>query len=178
LAQELYVPSPPLQESDEEVLRAVLPSARKIAQFGFRIPPQDVDDVLQQASMDFLIQSRRGARASGGLMIVIVRRRCLDYWRRRYRGGVKEVALDELREGDCAYPVECAIEAGPAAAGVRLARTWPSLSENCRQVLASRFWKNRRTSDLAETMGYKPDSLKRMISRCLGKLRRSLGEAT
>jgi DNA-directed RNA polymerase specialized sigma24 family protein len=178
LAQELSEAVPPVRESDEDVLRAVLPAARKIAQFGFRIPAQDVDDVLQQASVDFLVQSRRGGRASGGLMVVIVRRRCLDYWRSRYRSGVKEVALDELREEDCAYPVECAPEAGPVAAGLRLAQTWPSLSENCRQVLASRFWRNRRTSDLAETMGYKPDSLKRMISRCLGRLRRSLGEAT
>ncbi len=170
--------SPPTREPDEDLLRAVLPSARKIAQFGFRIPAQDVDDVLQQASIDFLVQSRRGARVSGGLMVVIVRRRCLDYWRSRYRSRVKEVPLDELHEEDCAYPVECAPEAEPTAAGLRIAQTWPSLSENCRQVLASRFWKNRKTSDLAETMGYKPDSLKRMISRCLGKLRRSLGEAT
>lgn len=176
MAQEVSVAIPPVRESDEDVLRSVLPAARKIAQFGFRIPPQDVDDVLQQAAVDFLLQSRRGARTSGGLMIVIARRRCLDYWRNRYRSGVKEVGLDELREGDCAYPVECAPGAGPVATGLKLARSWPSLSANCREVLASRFWKNRRTSELAETMGYKPDSLKRMISRCLGRLRRSLGE--
>ena len=167
-----------IREVDEDVLRAVLPSARGIARFGFRIPVQDVEDVLQQAAVDFLLQARRGGRASAGLMVVIVRRRCLDYWRRRYRGGAKEVSLDELHEADVAYPIECAPDAEAASAGVRLLQTWPSLSESCRQVLASRFWKNRRTADLAQTMGYKPDSLKRMISRCLGKLRRSLGEAT
>ena len=177
MAQEASVAVPTVRESDEDVLRSVLPAARKIAQFGFRIPAQDVDDVLQQAAVDFLLQSRRGARATGGLMVVIARRRCLDYWRHRYRSGVKEVGLDELREGDCAYPVECAPGAEPVAAGLKLARSWPSLSANCREVLASRFWRNRRTSELAETMGYKPDSLKRMISRCLGRLRRSLGEA-
>ena len=95
-------PESPGPESDEEILRSVLPAARKIARFGFRIPPQDVEDVLQQASIDFLLHSRRGARATSGLMIVITRRRCQDYWRNRYRSGVREVALDELREGDSA----------------------------------------------------------------------------
>ncbi|MGH9443385.1 MAG: RNA polymerase sigma factor [Thermoanaerobaculia bacterium] len=165
-------------DSDEDVLRTVLPSARTIVRHGFRIPAQDVDDVLQQACVDFLVQSRRGARAAGGLMVVITRRRCLDYWRSRYRPGAKEVAIDELHEEDRAYPVECAPEPESVAAGMKLARTWPSLSEGCRQVLASRFWRDRRTADLAATMGYKADSVKRMISRCLGKLRRSMGEAT
>ena len=109
-------------------------------------------------------------------MVVITRRRCLDYWRSRYRTGVKEVPLDELREDDGAYPVECAPGAETVVTGFRLAQTWPSLSENCRHVLAFRFWKQQRTADLAASLGYKPDSLKRMISRCLGRLRRSLGE--
>jgi DNA-directed RNA polymerase specialized sigma24 family protein len=177
LAEQAFVISAPVRESDEDVLCAVLPSARKIARFGFRIPSQDVDDVLQQAAVDFLVQSRRGGRASGGLMVVITRRRCLDYWRSRYRTGVQEVALDELREGDSSYPVECAPEAETVVAGLHLAQRWPSLSANCRQVLASRFWKHQKTADLAATLGYKQDSLKRMISRCLGRLRRSLGEA-
>ncbi len=166
---------PRAPESSEEVLRAILPDARRVALRGFRIPEQDVDDVLQQASIDFLVQSRRGARATGGLMIVITRRRCLDFWRKRYRGA-REVALDELRESDSCYPVECASTAQQAFDGWRLARTWPSLSANCREVLARRFWKHEKTSDLAALRGRRPDTVKRLISRCLGRLRRSLQE--
>jgi DNA-directed RNA polymerase specialized sigma24 family protein len=161
-------------EGDEEVLRAVLPSARKIAQFGFRIPAQDVDDVLQQASIDFVVQSRRGARATGGLLVVITRRRCLDYWRNRYRSGVREVGLDELREGDAGYPMECAPTAEQTIDGWCLARTWTSLSASCREVLARRFWKKEKTAELAALRGRRPDTVKRLISRCLGRLRRSL----
>jgi DNA-directed RNA polymerase specialized sigma24 family protein len=161
-------------ESDEEILRSVLPAARRIARFGFRVPPQDVEDVLQQASIDFLLHSRRGARATSGLMIVITRRRCLDYWRGHYRSGIKEVALDELREGDAAYPVECAPAAQQTLDGWRLARTWSSLPATCRELLARRFWKQEKTADLARMQGRRPDSVKRFISRCLGRLRRGL----
>ena len=161
--------------SDEEVLRAVLPDARKIAEHAYKIPAQDVDDVLQQAAIDFLLHARRGARATTGLMIVITRRRCLDFWRTSYRTRKKEIALDELREDESPCIAECEMpEAEAAADGMRLARTWPSLSDNCRHVLARRFWQNQRTADLAERMGYKRETLKRMISRCLGRLRRSL----
>ncbi|HET9796136.1 MAG TPA: sigma-70 family RNA polymerase sigma factor [Thermoanaerobaculia bacterium] len=163
--------------SDEQVLRAVLPDARKIAERAFKIPAQDVDDVLQQAAVDFLVHARRGALATAGLMIVITRRRCLDFWRSRYRSR-REVAIDELRDDESPCVEDRDLPGAEAAAdGARLARTWPSLSDNCRHVLARRFWQNQRTADLAERMGYKRETLKRMISRCLGRLRRSLGVA-
>jgi RNA polymerase sigma factor (sigma-70 family) len=163
--------------SNEEVLRSVLPDARKIAERAYKVPAQDVEDVLQQAAVDFLVYARRGAPATAGLMIVITRRRCLDFWRSRYRAR-KEVAIDELRDDESPCIEECdLLEADAAADGAKLARTWPSLSDNCRHVLARRFWQNQRTADLAERMGYKRETLKRMISRCLGRLRRSLGVA-
>src|SRR5689334_23351628 len=122
--------------TEEEVLASVLPDARKIAEFGYRIPDQEIDDVLQQAAVDFLAHARRGARASAGLMIVITRRRCLDFWRTRYRGK-RNVNIDEVHEEHPAYFVcEAAIEPEECLDGVRLARTWPLLSENCRDVLA------------------------------------------
>ncbi len=161
--------------SEAAVLRSILPAARKIAEYGFRIPRQDVDDVLQQAAVDFLMHARRGAQASAGLMIVITRRRCLDFWRSQYRARQRDVTLDQVREEDPAYLVECDYSSDQATLdGVRLAQTWPSLSENCRAVLARRFWQNQRTADVADRLGYKPGTLKRMISRCLGRLRRCL----
>jgi RNA polymerase sigma factor (sigma-70 family) len=167
--------APRVPSSDEEVLRAVMPDARKIALRAYKVPSQDVDDVLQQAAIDFLVHSRRGAPATAGLMIVITRRRCLDFWRSRYRTR-REVAIDELRDDESPCVEECEPPGADVAAdGLRLARTWPSLSDNCRHVLARRFWQNQRTADLADRMGYKTDTLKKMISRCLGRLRRSLG---
>jgi len=163
--------------SEEDVLRGVLPDARKLAEHAFKIPAQEVDDVLQEAAVDFLLHARRGARATAGLMIVITRRRCLDFWRSRYRRR-KDVALDDLRGDEPACPAECDLPDEVAVVdGARLARTWPSLSDNCRHVLARRFWQNQRTADLADRMGYKRETLKRMISRCLGRLRRSMGTA-
>jgi RNA polymerase sigma factor (sigma-70 family) len=160
--------------SEEAVLRGVLPDARRLAERAFKIPAQDVEDVLQQAAVDFLVHARRGARASSGLMIVITRRRCLDFWRSRYRRK-QEIALDELRDDEPACLAERDFpDAESLADGARLARTWPSLSDNCRHVLARRFWQNQRTADLADRMGYKRDTLKRLISRCLGRLRRCL----
>ena len=160
---------------EEGVLRSVLPDARKIAVHAYKIPAQEIDDVLQQAAVDFLVQSRRGAPATSGLMIVITRRRCLDFWRVRYRARRKEVAIDETTEDQSPCAEECALlDAEAAADGARLARSWPSLSDNCRAVLTRRFWGNERTADLADYLGYKRETLKRMISRCLGRLRRSL----
>jgi RNA polymerase sigma factor (sigma-70 family) len=167
----------PALAPEERVLEAVLPEARKIATFGYRIPEQEIDDILQQAAIDFLLHARRGARASAGLMVVITRRRCLDFWRMRYRSRSRHVGIDEVHEDHPAYLV---CDADPAEAcldGARLARTWPSLSENCRDVLARRFWRNQKTADVAERLGYKPQTLKRMISRCLGRLRKNMGES-
>jgi len=166
----------PALTPEERVLEAVLPEARKIATFGYRVPEQEIDDILQQAAIDFLLHARRGARASAGLMVVITRRRCLDFWRTRYRSGKRQVGLDEVREDHPAYLV-CEVDPAEACVdGARLARTWPSLSENCRDVLARRFWRNQKTADVAERLGYKPQTLKRMISRCLGRLRKTMGE--
>jgi len=168
---------PSTTSPEDEVLFATLPAARRIAESRFRIPRQEIDDVLQQAATDFLVQARRGARASAGLMIVITRRRCLDFWRSRYQK--REVMFDERRQADPSYVMECEALSGESTVdGVRLARSWPLLSENCRHVLARRFWQNQRTIDLAERLGRKPGALKRMISRCLGRLRQGLGEAS
>jgi RNA polymerase sigma factor (sigma-70 family) len=168
----------PLLAPEERVLESVLPEARKIASFGYRIPDQEIDDILQQAAIDFLVHARRGARASAGLMVVITRRRCLDFWRSRYRSGSRHVSLDDVHEAHPAYLV-CEVDSAEEGLdGARLARTWPSLSENCRDVLARRFWGNQKTADVAERLGYKPQTLKRMISRCLGRLRKNMGETS
>jgi hypothetical protein len=60
----------------KNALESVLPEARKIASFGYRIPDQEIDDILQQAATNSGACSL-GSVGTAGLMVVIPRR-CLD----------------------------------------------------------------------------------------------------
>jgi RNA polymerase sigma factor (sigma-70 family) len=162
---------------DTAAIEALVPSLRKIVRFGYRVPIQDVDDVVQDAVLHFLVQAEKRARAGPGLLVVITRRRCYDYWRRQTSRLRKEVEWSTLTENEVNHFIEDGDRyAEGVSDGVRIALVWHRLSERCREALARRFWKNETSAQIAQLSGDNPDSLKRMVSRCLGTLRQRLEE--
>lgn len=159
--------SPPLSPGAEPAfLAGLLPVLHRIAANGFRIPCADREDVIQDALLDF-VRYRQGHAVSAGLLIRIVQRRCQDYWRSAARR--REVSLDKLEE--IAAPVS-----DDLCESLRLVVAWRLLSTDCRRYLARRFWRNERTRDLAATTGKSYSAVRRFMSRCLARLRRSVEE--
>lgn len=148
----------------------LLKKLRRIVIFGFHIPPQDADDVLQEALLHFIRERRHRAVVTDGLLVIITRRRCLDYWRDRNAWRAQASPRD----------VETLDDEGAMARrlyyGACIAQAWPGISPGCRQILTNRFSRPNSTEDLAEQLGRNPDTVRRFISRCLKRLRARLKE--
>lgn len=157
-------PREPAGEPDPRLLAKL----QRIAAFGYGIPSQDVADLLQDAFVQFLLERRRRPAVTDGLLVVIVRRRCQDYWRSRWvRGHVLPMEVAD-RVGDGG------LLARQLYAGACVAQAWPCISPTCRRILAYRFWRELSTREIAGLLGYRAGSLKRFISRCLARLRAHL----
>jgi RNA polymerase sigma factor (sigma-70 family) len=173
--------APPSSEFqlDDLFLKKIVPALRKIARFGYGVPEQDVEDLIQESLLQFLIESGRRPQVGSGLLVVIARRRCLEYWRERFKNFRHEAEFSTLTEAEIGqHIVEGDRYTEGVSDGLRLARIWPSLSAQCRKALARRFWNNEKTADIAVGWGYEPDTVKRIISRCLSRLREKIEEAS
>jgi DNA-directed RNA polymerase specialized sigma24 family protein len=157
---------PPSPGAEPAFLAGLLPVLHRIAANGFRIPCSDREDVIQDALLDF-VRYRRGHAASAGLLIRIVQRRCQDYWRAAARR--RDVSLETLKE-------IVAPASNDSGESLRLIVAWRLLSPDCRRYLARRFWHKERTRDLAAKAGKSYSALRRFMSRCLARLRRSVEE--
>jgi DNA-directed RNA polymerase specialized sigma24 family protein len=158
---------PPSPGAEPAFLAGLLPVLHRIAANGFRIPCSDREDVIQEALLDF-VRYRRGHAASAGLLIRIVQRRCQDYWRAAARR--REVSLETLEK------IAAPASSDNPCESLRLIVAWRLLSPECRRYLARRFWRNERTRDLAAKAGKSYSALRRFMSRCLARLRRSVEE--
>jgi RNA polymerase sigma factor (sigma-70 family) len=171
--------TPPPSRDFEATATELLPYLRRLVRYHYGIPAQETDDIVHEAVLDFLIQARRVERVQPGLLVVIARRRSVDYWRRRESRPGRQVSLDQISEADSRQPVA---EGDDPADGlqdaVALAGAWHEISARCRQYLARRFWKREPTNQIAASSGDRPESVKRFMSRCLAKLRLLMEEAT
>jgi RNA polymerase sigma-70 factor (ECF subfamily) len=135
----------------------------------YRIPPQDTEDILQQALMA-LVYHRDGIRDPEAWLLGTVRNKCLLYWRERRRRlyeSVDAVVLEAIAE-----PV------GPAQESSHLqhdlAQALERLPERCRSLLWMRYRQGYDPPELAERLGYSPASISKVTTRCLAALTRHL----
>ena len=159
----------PCAREDEVASFEVVEAVRRILRFGYRIPAQDLEDVLQDSLVDFLLERRRRATATEGLFVVIARRRAAHYWRRRVRRS--EESSEDIEAAVEACVVNGETEADRLHESLALVRAWREMTERCQSVLAHRFWNTGRIADIALQMGCSAEALKKAVSRCLGRLR-------
>lgn len=151
----------------------LLPRLRQMVGSRYGVPAQDCDDVVQTAVLDFLLQSRKYASIDPGLLVVITRRRCVDYLRSQEHQARKTVSLDVLPEHDPRLVHGDAYAQG-LLDGIALAIAWLKITPRCQQLLRERFFRQVRVDDLATRLGERAGAVKRYMSRCLERLRSML----
>ncbi len=155
---------PPL----ESFLRGVQPRL-KVLFARYRIPPQDTEDILQQALLA-LIYQRQEIRDPEAWLLGTLRNKCKLYWRAQRR---------KLYESVDAAVLELMAEPLPPdqeRTDLRrdLANAIERLPERCRSLLALRYRQGYEPPELAERLGYSPASINKITTRCIAALTRHL----
>jgi RNA polymerase sigma factor (sigma-70 family) len=138
----------------------------------YRIPPQDTEDILQQALLA-LTYRWQGIRDPEAWLLGTVKNRCLLYWRdrrRRLYEVVDSTVLDwisapmppEQEHADLARDLSTVIE---------------RLPERCQSLLLLRYRLGYEAAEVAERLGYSPTSMSKITTRCLAALMRQLTAA-
>ncbi|MGD2116491.1 MAG: RNA polymerase sigma factor [Acidobacteriota bacterium] len=165
-------PADPLDaEAIERILRRLRPKLlRVLAHHG--VPPEDAEDLLQQALLA-LIYKQRAIQSPEAWLLGTLRNTCLRYWRRRRRERVEPVADDDLEW-----------LSGPSPPGQELgdlrrdlAAVLARLPTRCRDVLKLRYTLGFRPREVAEVTGYRADNVRKITSRCLQALEKELEQS-
>jgi RNA polymerase sigma factor (sigma-70 family) len=158
---------PQVESSLEGFLEQARPRLKSLFAH-YRIPPQDTEDILQQALLALIY--REGVRDPEAWLLGTVRNKCLLYWRDRRRklyDAVDAAVLEAM-----AAPVE------PAQEGADLQRDLASalerLPERCRSLLQLRYRQGYDPLEVAERLGYSRASISKITTRCLAALTRYL----
>ncbi len=157
---------PQVEGSMELFLERVRPRL-KVIFLRFRIPPDDAEDLLQQALLAFCRHSGE-VRDPSSWLAGILRHKCLLYWRERRRK-VYEVVDNTLLDA-IAKPQE------PTQHQAELRHDMKSVIERlprrCRELLRMRYGLGYEAPEMAEVLGYRPSSIGKITTRCLAALMR------
>jgi len=167
-------PAGPVPEAAgcEEWAVELLPRLRKMVGSRYGIPEDDCEDVVQSAVVDFLLQSRRYGKVDPGLLVVIARRRCADFWRTQQLRARHMISIEAVPEGDSRHPMSRGDEyAKGLLDGIALALAWTRITSRCQKLLSERFFRQAAVRDIARAIGDNEGTVKRYMSRCLAKLR-------
>lgn len=151
----------------EEFLRNVRPRLKALfVRYG--IPPQDTEDILQQALLA-LVYQRHVVRDPESWLLGTLRNKCLLYWRERRRNlyEVVDAAVLELM----AQPTPPAQETTDLRRD--LASALEQLPERCRSLLSLRY-QGFEPPEVAARLGYSQASINKVTNRCLASLTRRL----
>jgi RNA polymerase sigma factor (sigma-70 family) len=156
------------ESSLEQFLKSVRPRMKALFAH-YRVPPQDTEDILQQALLVLLYQ-RQAIRDPEAWLLGTLRNKCLVYWRDRRRKlyDAVDAAVLELMAEPMAPEQE--------GADVRrdLATAIERLPERCRALLSLRYNQGYEPPELARRLGYSPTSISKTTNRCLAALTHQL----
>lgn len=138
----------------------------------YQIPPQDAEDLIQDSVLTLLYKWEKIHSAEAWLLATL-KRRCLMYWRsRRSRltDAVDMAILELLAEPaspsqekkELSHDLEKALETLPA---------------RCQNLLRLRYGLGYKPAEVADRMGYRASSIRKVASRCLAALNRQLTAA-
>ncbi|HEX5759296.1 MAG TPA: RNA polymerase sigma factor [Thermoanaerobaculia bacterium] len=159
---------PELRESLNKLLTDSRPRLERVLRH-FEVPPEDAEDILQDAQLT-LIYKWDKVRSPESWLIGTVKKKCIMYWRKR-RGSLcdaVDTAILELVSVPQAPPQEKADLASD------LNRVLSRLSSRCRSLLRLRYGLGYGPNEVAEQMGYRSSSIRKVTNRCLAALTRQL----
>jgi len=135
------------------------------------IPLEDRDDLLQEVCLA-TFKSWRSIRDPTGWMIRVTDRLCTNYWLRR-RSRAQEVPVDDtaLEVLANAHPSS---SQGTEGAMLDLATALGALPLRYSRLLILRFAYGYRPAEVADMLGYKPSSIRKITQRALALARQRL----
>jgi RNA polymerase sigma factor (sigma-70 family) len=133
------------------------------------IPPQDAEDILQEALL-VLVSKREQVKSPELWLAGTVRNHCLLYWRARRRRLYENVDAGLLDL--VAIPQQAAQERSDASRD--LAAVISQLPARCRSILKLRYAFGCGAPEVAERLGYRPSSIRKVTLRCLSALTRQI----
>ena len=158
-------------ESLNRLVPRVQPKLERILCY-YQIPPQDAEDLVQDSVLTLLYKWEKIHSAEAWLLATL-KRRCLMYWRsRRSRltDAVDAAVLELLAEptspsqenADLTHDLERALGYLPA---------------RCQNLLRLRYGLGYKPAEVADELGYRASSIRKVASRCLAALNRHLSAA-
>ena len=152
----------------DEFLKRVRPKLKSLFA-RYRVPLQDTEDILQQALLA-LIYHWKTVRDPEAWLMGTLRNKCLVYWRDRRRklyDAVDATVLEwiakpeapEQERSDLWQDLETLISRLPA---------------RCRSMLWMRYRMGYETPEIAQRMGYSPNSISKVSARCVASLTEEL----
>lgn len=152
----------------EQFLKSVRPRMKALFAH-YRVPPQDTEDIAQQALLA-LVYQRQAIRDPEAWLMGTLRKKCLVYWRERRRklyDAVDSAVLELMAE-------PMAPEQEGADVRRDLAMAIERLPVRCRALLSLRYSQGYEPPELARRLGYRPTSISKTTNRCLAALTRQL----
>jgi RNA polymerase sigma factor (sigma-70 family) len=158
-----------VEDGLELVLQDVRPQMKALFA-RYRIPPQDSEDILQQALLALVVYQRQSIHNPAGWLMGTLKNKCLVYWRERSRRlyrAVDAAVLELMAEPMAPEQKDWDVRRDLALAIERL-------PERCRALLTLRYSHGLEPPELAERLGYRPTSISKTTHRCLAALTREL----
>lgn len=155
---------PTEDETLDQLLGRLRPRLKQIL-YRYQVPPEDAEDILQEALLATVLKWERIKNPEAWL-IVTLKNRCLIYWRKR-RGSVCTAVDMGVLEG-LSEPEDAPQE--------REHLRWDldsminHLPERHRELLRMRYLLGHSPNEVAEMLGYCPSSVRKLASRCLARL--------
>lgn len=164
----LQEPNPAPATRPEELFETLRPKLRlTLAQV--RIPPQDAEDLVQQAFVALLIHWDE-VRDPHAWLLGALRNGCRLYWRERRRRvyeAVDVASLEWLAPPEPPYQLHREFSSD-------LCSALSQLPKRCRAILQLRFLYGLNVSEVAAVLGYRPTSIGKLTIRCLAQAQKAL----
>jgi RNA polymerase sigma factor (sigma-70 family) len=159
---------PEIRESLNRLLKTARPRLERVLRH-FEIPPEDAEDILQDAQLTLLYKWDK-IRSPESWLIGTVKKKCIMYWRKR-RGSLCDAVDTAILE---LVSVPQPPEQERTELSCDLNRVLARLSVRCRSLLKLRYGLGYGPNEVAEQMGYRVSSIRKVTNRCLAALTRQL----
>lgn len=165
---ELPAVNPGAWESLNRIMPKVQPKLERILCY-YQIPPQDAEDLIQDSVLTLLYKWEKIHSAEAWLLATL-KRRCLMYWRsRRSRltDAVDTAILELFAEPEAPKQEQTELSHD-------LNRALQCLPSRCQNLLRLRYGLGYKPAEVADKLGYRASSIRKVASRCLAALNRQL----
>ncbi len=165
---ELSEANPEAWDSLNRLMPRVQPKLERILCY-YQIPPQDAEDLIQDSVLTLLYKWEKIHSAEAWLLATL-KRRCLMYWRsRRSRltDAVDTAILELFAEPEAPKQEQTELNHD-------LGRALQSLPARCQNLLRLRYGLGYKPIEVADKLGYRASSIRKVASRCLAALNRQL----